>query len=131
RKDIYRKYADQLIEGGHAYYAFDTPEELDAMRERLKAARVANPQYNAITRASMKNSLTLPPAEVEERLKSGEPYVIRLKVPKKEEVRLNDMIRGWVMVLSSTIDDKILIKSDGMPTYHLANVVDDRLMEIT
>lgn len=131
RKPMYMQYALQLVEAGHAYYAFDTAEELDAMRERLKAARVATPQYNAITRATMKNSLTLPEDEVKARLASGEPYVIRLKVPRKEEIRLQDMIRGWVMVHSSTLDDKVLMKSDGMPTYHLANVVDDHLMGIT
>lgn len=131
RKPQYMEYALKLVEEGNAYYAFDTSEELDAMRERLKAARVATPQYNSITRMTMKNSLTLPEDEVKRRLDSGEPYVIRLKVPRKEEVRLNDMVRGWVMVHSSAIDDKVLMKSDGMPTYHLANVVDDHLMEIT
>jgi glutamyl-tRNA synthetase len=131
RKAMYMQYAQKLVDEGNAYYAFDTPEELDAMRERLKAARVATPQYNAITRATMKNSLTLPEDEVKQRLNSGEPYVIRLKVPRKEEIRLNDMIRGWVMVHSSTLDDKVLMKSDGMPTYHLANIVDDHLMNIT
>ncbi|MDN4166797.1 glutamate--tRNA ligase [Cytophagales bacterium LB-30] len=131
RKPLYMQYALQLVESGHAYYAFDTPEELDAMRERLKAAKVASPQYNAITRATMKNSTTLPEDEVKARLASGDPYVIRLKVPRKEEVRLNDMIRGWVMVHSATLDDKVLMKSDGMPTYHLANIVDDHLMGIS
>lgn len=131
RKDMYFQYAQKLIDEGNAYYAFDTQEELVAMRERLKAARVASPQYNSITRMQMKNSLTLPEDEVKERLVSGGPYVIRLKVPRKEEVRLNDMVRGWVMVHSSAIDDKVLMKSDGMPTYHLANVVDDHLMKIT
>jgi glutamyl-tRNA synthetase len=131
RKPMYMDYALQLVNAGHAYYAFDTAEELDAMRERLKAAKVATPQYNAITRATMKNSLTLPEDEVKRRLESGDPYVIRLKVPRKEEIRLKDMIRGWVMVHSSAIDDKVLMKSDGMPTYHLANIVDDHLMEIT
>lgn len=131
RKPMYRGYAMKLVEDGNAYYAFDTPEELDAMRERLKAARVASPQYNAITRMTMKNSLTLPEDEVKKRIESGEPYVIRLKVPRKEEIRLNDLVRGWVMVHSSAIDDKVLMKSDGMPTYHLANVVDDHLMEVT
>lgn len=131
RSGIYRQYADQLVKEGKAYYAFDTPEELDAMRNRLKEARVANPQYNAITRTNMTNSLTLSEEEVQKRIDNGEPYVIRLKVPKKEEVRFRDLIREWVVVLSSTIDDKILLKSDGMPTYHLANVVDDRLMKIT
>lgn len=131
RKSMYMQYALRLVEEGNAYYAFDTAEELDAMRERLKAARVATPQYNAITRMTMKNSLTLPEDEVKRRLESGDPYVIRLKVPRKEEIRLNDMVRGWVMVHSSAIDDKVLMKSDGMPTYHLANVVDDHLMKIT
>lgn len=131
RKEHYQKYARQLLDEGNAYYAFDTQEELDEMRERLKAARVATPQYNSITRMQMKNSLTLSEDEVKARIESGEPYVIRLKVPRKEDVRLNDMIRGWVMVHSTSIDDKVLMKSDGMPTYHLANVVDDHLMEIT
>lgn len=131
RKDMYAQYARQLIDAGHAYYAFDTEDELNDMREKLKAAGVATPQYNAITRMQMKNSLTLPPAKVESLIQSGTPYVVRLKVPRKEEIRLQDRVRGWVMVHSSTIDDKVLVKSDGMPTYHLANVVDDHLMEIT
>ncbi|NVO83588.1 glutamate--tRNA ligase [Hymenobacter terrestris] len=131
RKPMYRQYADQLIKDGFAYYAFDTPEELDAMRARLTAAKVPNPQYNSITRAQMRNSLTLPAEETEQLLAAGTPYVIRLKVPRKEEVRFQDLIRGWVVVHSSAIDDKVLMKSDGMPTYHLANIVDDHLMEIT
>ena len=131
RQVIYQRYADELIANGFAYFAFDTPAELDEMRDRLKEGRVANPQYNSITRSSMKNSLTLSREEVDQRMKSGEPYVVRLKVPGKEEVRFNDLIRGWVKVHSSTIDDKVLLKSDGMPTYHLANVVDDHLMKIT
>lgn len=131
RKAIYKQYAQQLIDSGAAYYAFDTEEELDAMRERLKNAGVAVQQYNSITRMEMRNSLTLPPDEVKSLIDSGTPCVIRLKVPRKEEVRLNDLIRGWVMVHSSQIDDKVLMKSDGMPTYHLANVVDDYLMKIT
>lgn len=131
RQPMYMEYAQRLVDEGNAYYAFDTSEELVAMRERLKAAKVDSQQYNGITRMQMKNSLTLPEDEVKSRLASGEPYVIRLKVPNKEEVRLNDMVRGWVMVHSSTIDDKVLMKSDGMPTYHLANVVDDHLMKIT
>lgn len=131
RKPMYRQYAQQLIENGFAYYAFDTEEELEAMRERLKIAGVPSPQYNSITRMQMRNSLTLPEDEVKALLEAGTPYVIRLKVPRKEEIRLNDMIRGWVMVHSSQIDDKVLMKSDGMPTYHLANVVDDYLMKIS
>lgn len=131
RKAIYTKYAQQLIDDGYAYYAFDTEEELDIMRERLKTAGVATPQYNSITRMQMKNSLTLKEDEVKAKIKNGEPFVIRLKVPRKDEIRLNDIIRGWVMVHSSQIDDKVLMKSDGMPTYHLANVVDDHIMKIT
>lgn len=131
RKPMYKQYAEKLVSDGNAYYAFDTPEELDIMREELKAAKVVNPQYNAITRVRMKNSLTLPEDEVKKKLAAGEPYVIRLKVPRKDEIRLNDLVRGWVMWHSSTLDDKVLMKSDGMPTYHLANVVDDYLMNIS
>src|SRR3990170_1485028 len=131
RKPMYMLYAQQLIDNGHAYYAFDTEQDLEAMRERLKTAGVASPQYNSITRMQMRNSLTLTDDEVKSLLGAETPYVVRLKVPRKEEVRLNDMIRGWVMVHSSQIDDKVLMKSDGMPTYHLANVVDDYLMKIS
>lgn len=131
RKPIYMQYAQQLIDAGHAYYAFDTEEELNDMRERLKADGVTTPQYNSITRMQMRNSLTLLEDEVKALLEAKTPYVIRLKVPRKEEIRLNDMIRGWVLVHSSQIDDKVLMKSDGMPTYHMANVVDDYLMKIS
>ncbi|MBL4587381.1 MAG: glutamate--tRNA ligase [Flavobacteriales bacterium] len=131
RKESYRQYAEQLIGSGHAYYAFDTTEELTEMRERLTKAKVASPQYNAITRETMKNSLTLSEDEVEKRIAAGQPYVIRIKIPRKEEVRIHDVIRGWVVVHSSQMDDKVLFKSDGMPTYHLANVVDDFKMKIT
>jgi glutamyl-tRNA synthetase len=130
RKPQYREYAMQLISSGHAYYAFDTPEELDAMRDRLKASNV-DARYDAITRSAMKNSLTLPEDEVSRRLSNGDAYVIRIKLPRKEEVKLNDEIRGWVSFNTSQMDDKVLFKSDGMPTYHLANVVDDYLMKIT
>jgi len=131
RKDIYLKYAQQLLDEGKAYYAFDTPEELDAMRDRLKEARVANPQYNAVTRMQMSNSLTLSAEETQAKLDAGEPYVIRIKLPRNEDVRFKDIVRGWVVVNTATLDDKILMKSDGMPTYHMANIVDDHLMEIT
>lgn len=131
RKPLYKQYAEELIGKDKAYYAFDTPEELDAMRERLKAAGVAAPAYNAVTREHMKNSLTLSADEVQERLVRGEEYVVRLKVPRHAEVRFEDIIRGWVVVHSANIDDKVLFKSDGMPTYHLANIVDDHLMRIT
>ncbi|PCH95793.1 MAG: glutamate--tRNA ligase [Bacteroidetes bacterium] len=131
RKEIYKEYANQLIESGNAYYAFDSSEELEEMRERLKAAKVATPQYNAVTRETMKNSLTLSDDEVKSRLASGDPHTIRIKVPRKEEIRIKDIIRGWVVVHSSKIDDKIIFKSDGMPTYHMANVIDDHLMKIS
>jgi glutamyl-tRNA synthetase len=130
RKAMYRQYADQLLASGHAYVAFDTPEELDALRQQLESQGAAF-QYNAATRLRLQNSLTLGPDIVQEKIAAGEPYVIRLKVPAKEEIRLNDLIRGWVHVHSSQIDDKVLMKSDGMPTYHLANVVDDHRMGIT
>lgn len=130
RKALYRQYADQLINSGHAYYAFDTPEELEGMRERLKASNIVA-QYDAITRSAMKNSLTLPEDEVKRRIEAGDNYVIRIKLPKKEEVKFHDLIRGWVSVNTTQMDDKVLFKSDGMPTYHLANVVDDYLMKIT
>lgn len=131
RKDIYAKYAKQLIEAGYAYYAFDTEQELEQMRERLKRVGSDQQQYNSISRLQMRNSLTLTETEVNLLLTSKAPYVIRLKVPANEEIRLNDLIRGVVLVNSSQIDDKVLMKSDGMPTYHLANVVDDYLMKIT
>lgn len=131
RKPIYREYAQKLVDEGNAYYAFDTPQELEATREQLKAKGISNFQYDSITRMQMKNSLTLQKDEVKQKLSAGEPYVIRLKVPGNEEIRLNDLIRGEVVVDSSQIDDKVLMKSDGMPTYHLANVVDDYLMKIS
>ena len=131
RKTMYRQYADQLIESGHAYYAFDTSEELVEMRERLTRAKVPSPQYNASVRMTMKNSLTLSADEVKQRLEANEPYTIRIKVPRNEEIRFHDLIRGWVQVNSNAIDDKVIFKSDGMPTYHLANIVDDHLMKIT
>lgn len=131
RKSIYAQYAQQLIEQSHAYYAFDTEEELEAMRERLKKEGNDNQQYSSASRLNMRNSLTLPAAEVNGLISSGAPYVIRLKVPENEEVKINDLIRGEVIVNSSQVDDKVLMKSDGMPTYHLANVVDDSLMKIS
>jgi len=131
RKEMYREYADRLIESGNAYYAFDTPDDLNEMRERLKKAKVASPQYNAITRESMRNSLTMNEEDVAKLLEEGHPYVIRFKMPRKEDVRVNDLIRGWVVVNTTQLDDKVLFKSDGMPTYHLANIVDDHKMKIT
>src|SRR6478609_7860677 len=131
RKPLYRQYAQKLVDDGNAYYAFDTPQELEATREQLKAKGISNFQYDSSTRQQMKNSLTLPEEEVKKKLNAGEAYVIRLKVPVKEQVHLNDLIRGEVIVDSSQVDDKVLMKSDGMPTYHLANVVDDYLMKIS
>ena len=131
RKATYLPYAKQLVKDGFAYYAFDTSEELSAMRERMKAAGVPSPQYNAVTRATMQNSLALSEDEVVKRMDAGEPYVIRIKMPRNEEVKLNDIIRGWVVVNTNNMDDKVIFKSDGMPTYHLANVVDDYAMKIS
>ena len=128
---IYKDYAERLIESGHAYYAFDTSEELDAMRKRLEAAKVAAPQYNSVSRQNMRNSLTLSEDEVKKLLDASTPYVVRLKVPRNEEIRFHDIIRGWVLVNSTQVDDKVLLKSDGMPTYHLAHVVDDIEMKIS
>ncbi|MCZ2479204.1 glutamate--tRNA ligase [Aquirufa nivalisilvae] len=130
RKDIYKTYADELIQSGKAYYAFDTSEELDAMRTTFESQGSAF-QYNAVTRVKLRNSLALSKEEVDQLLANNTPYVIRLKVPAKGEIRFQDVIRDWVHVHTSSIDDKVLMKSDGMPTYHLANVVDDHIMQIT
>ncbi|MCX8112324.1 MAG: glutamate--tRNA ligase [Bacteroidia bacterium] len=130
RKALYAQYAHLLVERGWAYYAFDTESELEEMRQRFEAAGMVAPQYNAVTRPYMKNSLTLPPEEVQERLRT-QPYVVRFLVPRGREVRFYDEIRGWVSVHTKEMDDKVLLKSDGMPTYHLANVVDDHLMRVT
>jgi len=131
RKELYLPYAEQLVKDGFAYYAFDTTEELTAMRERMKAAGVPSPQYNAVTRTAMQNSLALSEDEVRIRMDAGETYVIRIKMPRNEEVKLNDIIRGWVVVNTNNMDDKVIFKSDGMPTYHLANIVDDYMMKIS
>lgn len=125
RKPIYMQYAKQLLDSGNAYYAFDTSEELDAQRKANNAF-----QYDSSSRMSLKNSLSLPAEKVQELL-SNSTYVIRLKVPANIEVQVNDLIRGEVTFSSSQVDDKVLMKSDGMPTYHLANVVDDHLMKIS
>jgi glutamyl-tRNA synthetase len=131
RQHLYRKYAEQLVESGHAYYAFDTTEELDEMRKRHSKSGDSDRQYSAATRLEMKNSLSLSDSEVQENLQQGVPYVIRLNVPENEEIEFHDLIRGRVVVNSANLDDKVLFKSDGMPTYHLANIVDDYLMKIT
>jgi glutamyl-tRNA synthetase len=131
RKPMYRQYAEQLIEADYAYYAFDTPEEIETMRENMSKQGVQNPSYNSVTRQYMKNSTSLSKDEVNARLASGEPYVIRHKMPRNEEIKFHDLIRGWVSFNSSQIDDKVLLKADGMPTYHLAHVVDDYTMKIS
>lgn len=131
RKEIYLEYALSLINRGHAYYAFDTPEELEARREADKAQGKPAFKYDAGARMEMKNSLSLSKGEVDRRLRSGEPYVIRLKVEPGEIVTVNDLIRGEVNFQSNELDDKVILKGDGMPTYHLANIVDDHLMKIT
>lgn len=131
RKPMYKAYALELIEKNWAYYAFDTPEELDNIRKQAELAKMPNWQYNSISRMTMKNSLTLPADEVAARLEKGDSFVIRFKMPRNEEVRFQDIIRGWVVFSTNELDDKVLYKSDGMPTYHLANIVDDHAMEIS
>ena len=131
RKERYAGFARELVENGHAYYAFDTPEELEEARKRLHNDKGIPFQYNVFTRPQMKNSLTMSDEETTTLLASQAPFVVRLKVPENEKVELHDLIRGIVTVRTEEIDDKILMKSDGMPTYHMANVVDDHLMQIT
>ena len=127
RREIYHKYVDQLLASGNAYIAFDTPEQLEAKR-----AEIANFQYDARTRKQMVNSLTLSKEEVEERIANGEKYVVRFKVEPNIDVHVQDLIRGEVVINSNILDDKVLYKSaDDLPTYHLANIVDDHLMEIS
>ncbi|MDL2278397.1 glutamate--tRNA ligase [Parabacteroides sp. OttesenSCG-928-G07] len=127
RKSIYKKYVDQLLDAGLAYYAFDTPEELEAKR-----GEIANFQYDASTRMQMRNSLTLGAEETNQLIQDGQQYVVRIKIEPDQEVVVHDLIRGAVTVNSSVLDDKVLFKSaDQLPTYHLANIVDDHLMEIT
>ncbi|HHB78677.1 MAG TPA: glutamate--tRNA ligase [Saprospiraceae bacterium] len=131
RKDLYIQYANQLVQSGKAYYAFDTPEELAALREKLTAEKAPATNYGSASRMSMKNSLTLSKTEVQEWLDSGKPYVIRLKIEPGQEVSFRDMIREDVQFSTNLLDDKVLLKADGMPTYHLANVVDDYTMKIS
>lgn len=130
RKHIYKQFAEQMVGNGYAYYAFDTSAELDELRKQFES-RKETFQYNAQTRKTLNNSLKLSKEEIAKKLSGDAPYVIRIKIPENEEVKLNDIIRGEVVVHSSQLDDKVLFKSDGMPTYHLANVVDDYLMQIT
>ena len=127
RREIYKKYVNQLLEAGKAYIAFDTPEELDAKRKEIQ-----NFQYDAHTRLQMRNSLTMSKEEVDSLIDDGQQYVVRFKIELGEEVHVNDMIRGDVCIKSDILDDKVLYKSaDELPTYHLANIVDDHLMEIS
>src|ERR1700730_17979515 len=131
RKEIYRKYAEQLINDGYAYYAFDTPEELEKMRQNYKSEQNPSPQYDHSIRMKMQNSLTLTESEVKKLLDAATKHVIRIKMPENETVFLKDMIRGEIHFDTGLVDDKVLLKADGMPTYHLAVVVDDYLMKIT
>lgn len=130
-KGIYSQYAEQLVKNGHAYYAFDSKEDLEKMREDLKTAENPSPQYDHISRKKMKNSLTLTEGEVKDLLDKNTPYVIRIKMPENEVISFTDMIRGEISFETGLVDDKVLLKADGMPTYHLAVVVDDYLMKIT
>ena len=131
RKDIYRQHAELLVEKGYAYYAFDTPQDLEVMRDKFKSPENPSPQYNSLTRQNMRNSITLSQQEVQQLLEAGANHVIRIKMPQNETITFVDMIRGEVSFNSSQVDDKVLLKADGMPTYHLAVVVDDYLMKIT
>jgi glutamyl-tRNA synthetase len=126
RKALYREYAERLVMQGHAYYAFDTPEELDKNRKEIP-----NFQYGQVYRNSLRNSLSLPQHEVDALLDAGTPHVIRIKMPADETISFNDLIRGHVSFETNQVDDKVLLKADGMPTYHLAVVVDDYLMKIS
>lgn len=131
RKAIYIDYVQKLVDSGHAYYCFDTPEELEAMRERETANGVHTPKYDALVRMKMKNSLTLSPDLVNILLDENENVTVRMKVPENEIISFTDQVRGRVQFDTSELDDKVIMKGDGLPTYHLANVVDDRLMKIT
>ncbi|WP_290790159.1 glutamate--tRNA ligase [Flavihumibacter sp. UBA7668] len=131
RKANYLQYAEKLVADGHAYYAFDTPEELEEMRNTFKSAENPSPQYDHKLRMKMRNSLSLGEEEVSRLISEGVPYVIRIKMPDNQTIGFTDMIRGEVNFSTSTVDDKVLLKKDGMPTYHLAVVVDDYLMKIT
>ncbi len=131
RKPLYREYAEKLVNEGFAYYAFDTPDELEKMRSENKTAENPSPQYDGKVRMQMKNSLALPAEQVKKLLDERTRHVIRIKMPEHETIRFIDMIHHEVSFESSLVDDKVLLKADGMPTYHLAVVVDDYLMKIT
>ena len=131
RKASYRQYAEQLVKDGHAYYAFDTPEDLEKMRKDFKTEHNPSQQYDHTIRMKMRNSLTLSADETQKLLAEGTRHVIRIKMPENETVSFTDMIRGEVSFETSLVDDKVLLKADGMPTYHLAVVVDDYGMKIS
>jgi glutamyl-tRNA synthetase len=131
RKKNYRQYAEKLVQAGQAYYAFDTPEELETMRTTHRTTANPSPQYDHQTRMHMRNSLSLAQEETKNLISTGSPHVIRIRMPDNEILHLNDMIRGQVDFNTSLVDDKVLLKADGMPTYHLAVVVDDFLMKIS
>jgi len=131
RKAMYRQYAEQLVNDGYAYYAFDTPEDLEKMRETHKSADNPSPQYDHHVRMKMRNSLNLTADETKALLDAGTRHVIRIKMPQGETIGFTDMIRGYIEFETSLVDDKVLLKADGMPTYHLANVCDDFIMQIT
>ncbi len=130
RKDLYRQYAENLVSNGNAYYAFDEPDTLDSLRKQYESEGKVF-QYDASTRLSLRNSLTMSDEEVTRRIETGTPHVIRFKMPENEEVRMTDLIRGEVTFHTALLDDKVLYKADGLPTYHLAHLIDDFLMEIT
>ena len=130
RKEIYKKYAFELINNGFAYYAFDTPEELERIRKEYEEKKMTF-SYDASTRTGLKNSLNISKTETEKLIKNNTPYTLRFKIPENEEIKINDIIRGEVIFNTSSLDDKVIFKSDGLPTYHLANIVDDYLMKIT
>jgi len=131
RKDIYKKYTDILLEKGHAYYAFDSAEELEAKRAEVMASGKHSFKYDASARMEMRNSLSLESDEVAKLIEQGDNLVIRLKIPTDEVIGFDDIVRDHVKFSSNELDDKVIMKGDGMPTYHLANIVDDHLMEIS
>jgi glutamyl-tRNA synthetase len=130
RSEIYREYINKLLAGGNAYYAFDTPEELDNLRKEAENAKTPF-VYNSFTRTELKNSISLSKEECERLIENNIPYVVRFKTPSDKEIIVNDLVRGEIRFNSNETDDKVLFKSDGLPTYHLANIVDDYLMEIS
>jgi len=131
RKDIYKEHVEMLVESGNAYYAFDTKEDLTKMRDDFEAAGVKG-GYTGVVRERMKNSLTMSASDAKAKIDAGEAYTIRFKMPRAEDIKFHDEVRGWVKFNTKDLDDKVIWKSsDGLPTYHLANIVDDKLMEIS